>query len=710
MFSVFYSLPSDAPFFIGLVFFNTLILFTCHIFRNRLTLGPLFATAGAMTLLFWQMRHIGWWLQWNTMVVDTASVAFVPPLLMGLLFCYAFDGIRAARSYVSVLIFTSLLGWGFAEFRDSLAHYIPIPYVFYLSTHSHFSTIFALFFSAVSCLTGYEVLRKSGRFLAFSLTLPLAVFCYVLTFSLVEYSWRIGFQNCLNALPGVLTFTLIPVLFSCFYCFYAIVFELYLPVRSVNNILFFWRTTGCDAYPSHQDFLDSGRIISDLQQLNNQLKETQRLNEYHIKLSPLAIVITDTNAKILSANPAAENLYSQPQEQLVKTSVTHFFNGRSLSQVLNNTNSLVVSFISPSRQEYWHEYTTIPLYDGYHKLRGYQFIIKDVTLTKRLQFKRKIEDRVRNIHQTGKMFSHDISNLFLGIQGGLAQVKTAFKHQDTELFDSSCKHIASALSQGRNMLQSLNSEQSFSTPSFSYSHLNQIINEAINICKARATQAQIEILFSACADPVVNVDSSQLSRVLTNLLINAIRASSPGDSIRLSVVNSEKGITIKIVDQGKGMSESQLLHAFDPGFSTKGSGQGGLGLAISYLIIEAHGGLLKLYANTNGSGITAEIWLPCDGRASSHPLAHKNILLALPENTHLLTPLSQKLSSIDCQWSESQGMEEFLAMLEEPWNVLLVHQSFLQSFSVENCKIPIIATVRDDLSITAIKGDSFDLQ
>ena len=114
----FVHIPQDAPFFIGLLLFNALVLWGCHVFRGRLTLGPLFASAGAMTLLFWQMRHLGWWLQWGPLVIDTASYAFIPPLLMGLVFCYAFDGTRAARAYWAILIFTSSLSWCFAEFRE----------------------------------------------------------------------------------------------------------------------------------------------------------------------------------------------------------------------------------------------------------------------------------------------------------------------------------------------------------------------------------------------------------------------------------------------------------------------------------------------------------------------------------------------------------------------------------------------------------------
>lgn len=701
-----FPIPQDAPFFIGLILFNALVLLVCHIFRGRLTLGPLFASAGAMTLLFWQIRHLGWWLQWDALVIDTAANAFIPPLLMGLVFCYAFDGTRAARSYWSILIFTSLLGWGFAEFRDSLAHFVPIPYVFYLPTQSHAATLFALFMGAASALLSYAVFRKPLHSFAFTMSMLMGAVTFVLVDSLVQYGAALGWQHSLDVLPGFLLFSLIPAVFSCGYYICAQIMGMYMPIRSPQDILFFWRAADSNPFSSNQDFLESDRIISDLRQLNNKLQETQRIHDYQVLLNPLAILTTDTKGLIKSANPAAEALFNLSSEQLLQTSVLPYLQGLSLPQLCSEASLQTLPFVTKQNEERWHEYIATPIYDAYHKVDGYQLIIKDVTDFKRREFKQSIEHKVRNIHRTGKMFSHDISNLFLGIQGGLSQIKALFPSQeDNALFSAACDQISAALSQGRMMMSHLSNSQTLGSPQLSVCQLTDAIKEAINITKSRAKEDQVSIDFKRLANPLVNADAAQISRVLTNLISNATRASSPGNSITITLENSGSGVKICVIDQGKGMTEAQLSHAFDPGFSSKGAGQGGLGLAISYLSIEAHGGLLRLLLNENGVGMTAEIWLPCATQSSPSTLRGKRTLLALPEDSQLADFFSAKLNQLECDWVESQGMDEFQAVLPEQWDVLLIHHAIFASCSIESIAIPSIILINEDLSLKTLRGE-----
>jgi signal transduction histidine kinase len=66
------------------------------------------------------------------------------------------------------------------------------------------------------------------------------------------------------------------------------------------------------------------------------------------------------------------------------------------------------------------------------------------------------------------------------------------------------------------------------------------------------------------------------------------------------------------------MSPNELEKAFEPGFSTKGGGQGGLGLSISWLIVDAHGGELTLSSQV-GHGTKASIRLPPSGNFLTTP-------------------------------------------------------------------------------------------
>ncbi len=80
-------------------------------------------------------------------------------------------------------------------------------------------------------------------------------------------------------------------------------------------------------------------------------------------------------------------------------------------------------------------------------------------------------------------------------------------------------------------------------------------------------------------------DPDRLRQVFMNILSNAMQAMENGGAVSISTERRSESIVIRITDQGIGMSEDQLLHIFEPFYTTRQKGSG-LGLAISYKIIQ----------------------------------------------------------------------------------------------------------------------------
>jgi len=121
--------------------------------------------------------------------------------------------------------------------------------------------------------------------------------------------------------------------------------------------------------------------------------------------------------------------------------------------------------------------------------------------------------------------------------------------------------------------------------------------------------------------PPVTADSSQIQSVLMNILLNALDATDPGGSV--TVVSrlqaspekaGQKGVDLAVTDTGCGIPPENITKLFDPFFSTKEVGQGtGLGLSVSYGIVERHGGAIRVKSEV-GKGSTFTIWLPIEGK------------------------------------------------------------------------------------------------
>jgi len=104
---------------------------------------------------------------------------------------------------------------------------------------------------------------------------------------------------------------------------------------------------------------------------------------------------------------------------------------------------------------------------------------------------------------------------------------------------------------------------------------------------------------------------SKLNQVIMNILTNSLQAMEAGrGELFIQTVSSAIGIKIIIKDNGKGMPADVKEHIFDPFFTTKEVGKGmGLGLSISYGIIEKHNGNIDVISEP-GKGTEFIISLP----------------------------------------------------------------------------------------------------
>jgi signal transduction histidine kinase len=126
---------------------------------------------------------------------------------------------------------------------------------------------------------------------------------------------------------------------------------------------------------------------------------------------------------------------------------------------------------------------------------------------------------------------------------------------------------------------------------------------------------RVETDFDADA-PLVSADADQLQQVFLNLLLNARDAMPDGGSLRVKTFHDEAAgeVVAEVADTGHGIAPEHLAHVFDPFFTTKPSGAG-LGLAVCYGIVTAHGGRIEV-APGGEAGAVVRVALPAGERAA----------------------------------------------------------------------------------------------
>lgn len=111
-----------------------------------------------------------------------------------------------------------------------------------------------------------------------------------------------------------------------------------------------------------------------------------------------------------------------------------------------------------------------------------------------------------------------------------------------------------------------------------------------------------------CFDLDFYADETKLRQAVVNLLKNAAESSPSGSPITLRITTNAQMLSLKISDQGCGISTENLRKIFEPFHTTKSYGTG-LGLPIVKRIVDSHGGRLSINS-TEGAGTTVEISLP----------------------------------------------------------------------------------------------------
>jgi signal transduction histidine kinase len=143
--------------------------------------------------------------------------------------------------------------------------------------------------------------------------------------------------------------------------------------------------------------------------------------------------------------------------------------------------------------------------------------------------------------------------------------------------------------------------------------VNKIVKMTLSLIQHKMKLSNVEVETHLEEDlPLVPCDQSQMQQVALNLLMNAAEATQGKTQRRVKVsTNSGDGmVRLVVTDNGEGIPPENLAKIFHPFFTTKPEGKGvGLGLAVTYGIIEAHGGDVEV-ASKVGEGTTFTVSLP----------------------------------------------------------------------------------------------------
>jgi two-component system, NtrC family, sensor kinase len=228
-------------------------------------------------------------------------------------------------------------------------------------------------------------------------------------------------------------------------------------------------------------------------------------------------------------------------------------------------------------------------------------------------------DRLASLGQLAASVAHEINNPISGVLNLSMLMQRILKDDGIPRdrigdFRRYLSQVAAETSRVGRIVSDLLSFSRRSKPHSSEVDLNAIIRTTISLVSHKLQLANVTVnLDLAETLAPIRCDASQIQQVVMNLVLNGAEAIKGEGLVTVrtrTFADDGGGVLLDVSDTGGGIPPDLISKVFDPFFTTKEEGKGvGLGLAVVYGIIEAHGGEIEV-TTVQGEGSTFRVTLP----------------------------------------------------------------------------------------------------
>lgn len=326
------------------------------------------------------------------------------------------------------------------------------------------------------------------------------------------------------------------------------------------------------------------------------------------------------------------------------------------------------------------------------RITGVLGIARDITEQKEERERAARADKLRALGQLASGVAHDFNNSLAAILGRAQLIRR--QTQD----DAVVRNLEIIQTAAEDAAATVRRIQTFARKSpakeFEQVDVAGLLNDAIEITRtrwqneARLRGLDYEVMLEAGCGLHAFGSASELREVFVNLIVNAVDAMPKGGKLQISCERVGARLRLQFSDNGTGMPEDVRQKIFDPFFSTKGAQGTGLGLSVSYSIIERHEGSIRVASEVDG-GTVFTIDLPA--------AEEKSESVEAPVEQVEVPSLS--ILVVDDEPSVRETLAEMLEVMGH--RVILANggQSALQALAANDCDL-----VFTDLSMPEMDG------
>ncbi|QFT88505.1 Sporulation kinase E [Bacillus sp. THAF10] len=354
------------------------------------------------------------------------------------------------------------------------------------------------------------------------------------------------------------------------------------------------------------------RNVSERRKMEKDLRESEQKFRKIFDNAMDGIILWDEVGNIIDANPNASKILGFSKEELINNYLSSFINREQIDSIKERWKQ------SPDSDELSGEIS----YENDGSIQIIEYSAKKnvieglhMTIFRNITEKREMEEQLRKsdtltvVGELAAGIAHEIRNPMTALKGFIQLLQNSMEdNQHTMYFDvitSELKRIESIITEFLVLAK---------PQAISYQRKNAtvIMKETLDLLSAQASLENIQFAsFFEENVPDIYCEPNQLKQVFINILKNAIEVMPKGGKVTVFIEKEKEKddfILISIIDEGIGIPDDKLKKLGEPFYTTKERGTG-LGLMVSYKIVEEHNGCIEVMSEV-GRGTTFHIHLP----------------------------------------------------------------------------------------------------
>jgi PAS domain S-box-containing protein len=239
-------------------------------------------------------------------------------------------------------------------------------------------------------------------------------------------------------------------------------------------------------------------------------------------------------------------------------------------------------------------------------------IARDITEQKEERERAARADKLRALGQLASGVAHDFNNSLAAILGRAQllrrQVNDPGLLRNLDIIQTAAEDAAATVRRIQTFARKS------AVKEFERVDVASLLNDAIEITRtrwqneARIRGLEYDVKLDTESEQFTYGSASELREVFVNMIVNAVDAMPRGGKLLVTCRRKDDRLQLHFADNGMGMPEDVRQKIFEPFFSTKGAHGTGLGLSVSYSIIERHSGSISVVSEPgNGSNFTIDL-------------------------------------------------------------------------------------------------------